>query len=65
MPGGDTLSAAHLLGDAWESFRWFDDEQQRDQALADMQRQPVYYRKGDSPSVVLQSVESERDVTGQ
>lgn len=57
LPGGDTMSAAHLLGDDWQSVRWFDSEAARDEAMADMQRQPPYYRRGDSPSVQLEKVE--------
>ncbi len=57
MPGGDTMTAEHLLGDNWESVRWFDSELERDEALKDMERQPPYYRRGDSPTVVLEKVE--------
>ncbi len=57
LPGGDTLSAPHLLGDDWASVRWFDTESARDEALAGMQRQPAYYRLGDSPSVQLEKVQ--------
>ena len=57
MPGGDTMSAPHLLGDDWNSIRWFDSEDARDEALADMQRQPAYYRLGDSPTVDLEKVD--------
>ncbi len=57
MPGDDTMSAPHLLGDGWNSTRWFDSENERDEALADMQRQPPYYRLGDTPSVRLEKVQ--------
>lgn len=57
MPGDDTMAAAHLLGESWESVRWFDTSEARDEALADMQRQPPYYRRGDSPTVVLEKIE--------
>lgn len=57
MPAGDTLSAEHLLGEDWQSFRWFETEQQRDRAHDDMEQQPPYYRLGDVPSVVLEKVE--------
>ncbi|MEM7256474.1 MAG: hypothetical protein AAF404_03695 [Pseudomonadota bacterium] len=59
MPGGDTMAADHLLGEGWAAHRWYDTEQQRDQALSEMQQQPPYYRKGDSPTVVLEKVEQE------
>ncbi|OED35564.1 hypothetical protein AB833_29730 [Chromatiales bacterium (ex Bugula neritina AB1)] len=59
LPNGDTMSAAHLLGDEWESTRWFADEKLRDEALAEMKQQPPYYRKGDTPTVVYEKIESE------
>lgn len=55
------MSAPHLLGDDWQSYRWFDSEVQRDQAQAEMERQPLYYRKGDSPTVILEKVEQEEE----
>ena len=57
MPGGDTMSAPHLLGDGWSSVRWFDTEEARDDALAGMKDQPPYYRLGDAPTVQLEKVE--------
>ncbi len=57
MPGGDTMMAAHLLGESWESVRWFDSADARDEAMNDMERQPPYYRLGDSPSVLLERIE--------
>lgn len=59
MPGGDTMTAEHLLGDNWLSHRWYDSEEKRDAALRDMERQPPYYRKGDSPTVILEKVDEE------
>lgn len=59
MPNGDTMAAPHLLGENWQTYRWFDSESQRDQAQAEMERQPPYYRKGDSPTVILEKVEQE------
>ena len=53
------MLAEHLLGENWQSFRWFDTEQQRDAALSDMQRQPPYYRKGDTPTVILEKVDAD------
>jgi len=57
MPGGDTMSAAHLLGESWESVRWFASAEARDEAMADMQQQPPYYRRGDSPTMVLEKID--------
>lgn len=57
LPSGDTMSAPHLLGDDWESFRWYDTPAERDAALADMQRQLPNYRQGDRISQTLEKVE--------
>ena len=59
LPEGSTLSAPHLLGPDWESFRWFDTEEARERALADMARELGNYRKGDRVSQVLERVERE------
>lgn len=56
MPENDPFSAPHLLGDSWSNERWFETEQERDQALLSMETQPAYYRKGDLPSVILEKV---------
>lgn len=57
LPEGSTLSAAHLLGPGWESFRWFETEEARERAFADMQRDLPNYRKGDRVSQKLERVE--------
>lgn len=57
MPADDTMAAEHLLGRDWAAHRWYETEKKRDEALAAMERQPPYYRKGDAPSVVLEKVE--------
>lgn len=57
MPSGDPMGAAHLLGDHWEYYRWYDTAEERDRALADMQRRVSYYRNGDQPSQELTRVE--------
>jgi hypothetical protein len=57
LPEGDTLRSAHLLGPEWESFRWFDHEEDRDKAYEEMLRHPDYYRKGDIATQVLTKVE--------
>ena len=59
LPAGDTMSAPHLLGDSWHSTRWFESEEQRDHAQSEMERQPRYYRQGDSPTVILEKIEEE------
>jgi len=57
MPSDDPMSAPHLLGDDWQGERWYDSAEARDKALAAMEKQPPYYRKGDSPSVILEKIE--------
>ncbi len=57
MPAGDPFLAPHLLGDEWSGARWYDTAEHRDAALADMENHPNYYRKGDSPSIVLRKID--------
>lgn len=57
MPSGDPLGAAHLLGPDWEYYRWFATAEEREEALAEMQRQIPYYRPGDRPSQQLTKVD--------
>lgn len=57
LPPGDPMAAPHLLGEGWEGFRWYATEAARDEAMSEMRRQPVYYRKGDAPSQILSKVE--------
>ena len=52
LPPDDPMSAPHLLGPDWESFRWYDSEQERDEAIAEFSREHIYSRKGDKPSVI-------------
>ena len=48
----------HLLGDDWESVHWYDSEEDRDSALADMSRQLPNYRDGDLTAQVFDKIES-------
>ena len=57
LPPGDSMRAPHLLGENWESFRWYDSERERDLAFEDMLRQPGYYRYGDTPTQQLEKVQ--------
>lgn len=57
LPENDPMSAPHLLGDEWSGTRWFTSAEERDQALVDMQNHPRYYRRGDSPSIVLEKID--------
>ena len=57
LPPGDTMSAPHLLGADFEACRWYESREARDEAFDAMQRQPEYYRSGDSPTQVLSKVD--------
>jgi len=57
LPPGDTLAAAHLLGDNWESHRWYDTAAERDRAYDQMLERPPYYRRDENPTQVLAKVE--------
>lgn len=57
LPDGDTMRAAHLLGEDWESFRWYETARERDAAYQDMLRNLSNYRKGDIVTQVLEKVE--------
>ncbi len=49
LAGNDPF--CRLLEDNWKTFHWFNDAEERDQALADMSRQNEFSRMGDTPSV--------------
>lgn len=56
MPADDPMAMPHLLGDDWQGERWYSSEEERDRALAKMEKQPPYYRQGDTPSVILEKI---------
>ena len=55
MPARDPLRA--VLGNDWQKDHWFASREERDEALAEMGGRHAYSRIGDSPSIVLQSIE--------
>ena len=57
LPEDDTMRAAHLLGEDWESFRWYATAPERDAAFDDMLRDLPNYRRGDIVTQVLEKVE--------
>lgn len=59
LPPGDTMLAAHLLGDNWESHRWYDTAAERDRAYEQMLERPPYYRRDEDPTQVVTKVERE------
>lgn len=56
LPEESTMAMAHLLGEKWEAFRWFDTAEERDRNLREMQRQPQNYRIGDDIQQILEKV---------
>ncbi|MGH8371893.1 MAG: hypothetical protein ACRETO_04090 [Gammaproteobacteria bacterium] len=57
LPPDDPMTAAHLLGPDWESFRWYDTEHERDTAIEEFSREHIYSRRGDKPSVIYTKIE--------
>lgn len=57
LPPGDPMAMPHLLGEGWQSIRWFTSAADRDAALENMRLQPVYYRQGDTPSMILERID--------
>ena len=57
IPDESTMCMAHLLGNNWEGYRWFDTPEQRDHIYQEMQRQPANYRIGDTIQQILEKVE--------
>lgn len=51
------MRAAHLLGENWETFRWFETPEARDNVFVDMQSQLVYNRRGDTPTQILEKLD--------
>ncbi|HEU5398886.1 MAG TPA: hypothetical protein VFV77_06370 [Gammaproteobacteria bacterium] len=56
LPPDDPMSAPHLLGPDWEAYRWYDSEQERDEAIEAFSREHLYSRRGDKPSVIYAKV---------
>lgn len=55
LPADDSL--ARVIGSEWERLHWFFTEDERDRALADMQRRHDYSRRGDLPTVIFEKIE--------
>lgn len=47
-----------VVGEAWEIFRWFATEAERDEALAAMRSQHAYSRSGDKPTLIYDKIEA-------
>lgn len=52
------MSLPHLLGEDWESVRWYDSEAERESALADLSRRLPNYRKGDEIAQVFTRIDA-------
>ena len=54
LPAGDTLR--NILGNDWERLHWFATEAERDRAYDKMVERHGYYRKSDTPTLVLEMI---------
>ena len=57
LPETDPMKASHLLGENFESFRWFNTAEERDEAYDLMKKHMPNYRRNDVASQVLEKVE--------
>jgi len=58
-------SFARLLGSDWQTYHWFETEQQRNRALKDMASEHLYSRRGDKPTLRFERVKAPAsDTTG-
>lgn len=57
LPDGDFLSAPEFLGKDFESYRWFETEEERDRALREMKRHMPNYRRTDFATQILEKTE--------
>lgn len=55
---GNPMSLPHLLGENWDSVRWYDTEAEREKAMVDLSRRLPNYRLGDELAQVFTRVES-------
>ena len=49
-----------VLGEDWQSYRWYATEQERDAAYIDIQREHRYSRLGDTPTLRVAKVERDK-----
>jgi hypothetical protein len=54
---GNPMGLPHLLGDDWESVRWYETEAERERAMADLSRRLPNYRQGDEIAQVFTRIE--------
>lgn len=54
LPKSDPFT--RLLDEQWETFHWFEREDERDSALTDMRKRHEFSRIGDSPTVLYEPI---------
>ena len=54
LPPSDPFN--NIVGPGWEKFHWYATESERDRALEKMRTRHGYYRIGDEPSLVFETV---------
>lgn len=57
LPENDPMAAPHLLGEDWTGTRWYASAEERDVAFDAMKDHPRYYRRGDTPSILLEKID--------
>ncbi|WP_026287561.1 hypothetical protein [Thioalkalivibrio sp. ALJ24] len=57
MPEDATFRMPHLLGPDWEAFRWYETEEAREHAYAEITADLPIYRKGDRPAQIVERIE--------
>ncbi len=55
LPARDPMR--NLLGEDWHQFQWFESETARDAKIEELTGRFAYYRKGDRPTFIIESVE--------
>ncbi len=58
LPEHDTFRL--VLGDDAQMYRWYASPTDRDAALAEMQREHLFSRAGDRPTLLCEKIERER-----
>ncbi len=58
LPPGDPMRA--VLGDDWESCRWYATASERDAALDRMRSEHRYSRTGDRPTLIYERIERDK-----
>lgn len=56
LPSQDTFTS--ILGDGWETVRWYASQAERDAALATIGKRHLYSRIGDSPTLNYEAIEA-------